>query len=74
MSAKKDSLGISNKEYYELLTLGKKVTRSTSKKPQDQGKLITHVFVYFGWIVLKFKYGRLDIPQLQLLLHSAQVD
>jgi hypothetical protein len=39
MSQKKDSLGISNKEYYELLTLGRKVTRSTSKKPNAPASL-----------------------------------
>ena len=34
MNQKKDSLDISNKLYYDILSRGMKVTRSLSKKPQ----------------------------------------
>jgi hypothetical protein len=36
MSEKKDSLDISNKEYYDILSRGLKVTRSISKKAPDK--------------------------------------
>jgi len=39
MSQKKEFLGISNKEYYDRLSRGLKVTRSVSKKNNEDPKL-----------------------------------
>jgi hypothetical protein len=38
MSQKKDSLGLSTKEYYEILSSGLKVTRSKSRKNPEEEK------------------------------------
>lgn len=38
MSQKKDSLGLSTKEYYEILSSGLKVTRSKSRKTPEEEK------------------------------------
>lgn len=38
MNKKKESLDISNKMYYDILSRGMKVTRSISRKPQGEGQ------------------------------------